>query len=1067
MKKMKKYIGLLLAIALAGNLCAVNIPVSEVYAQEVEEQTNDAQSAGSTEKSTLSNDEGTEPQVVMEEPQEQSAADSSENSVSVEESAEENTAETEGIKLKGVSIKGNKDVSNLSAPDSFTVEVRADIPEGANAFVVSLGYSSEATGKSAIYDAYSDKFSVEADGTTKIEVEVNINQYIDVGDYDLMWVYFSTMSGGIYIFNNMNGQLATSNDGITPNDDGIAYNGEIDYSITSSPNADSSAPEITGVRFMTEGDIYTTSVKTVEVDYKESGSGIKNILVNYLNGDQSFSFSFSNEEGSEGVMTGEGIVEITSGGGTAGTYEIDYAVVEDYAGNQTIYRKNDATENLVDEMSGRVIEISEETKSFVMQYAKGLKLRSVRTEDGVDRENLKAGDSFNVYITVVNDSREDITVRPEYCSIGYEGVSQSSRGVGNAFILEPQQEREITVPVQISPYAAAGIRKAVTITLNNVGNQAISTTYSINYEGDEFTGYFVDFNPGSDGTGEVENVPYDGAIDYTVTTAETPDQEAPILKEVSVTPNETTAPGTIQIKMKTEGEEVAEVTNATVGFTDINNPKNGIATPASDPSVTKLTYSEKEDCYILEYHLDKVVKGTYRINELTLYDDAGNSRGYYYQDGKLIAWSYETDEEVPEVDACEFTVTESETETSDFDAPVLKGIEVLNPELATDETLRVRIQAEEVSGISSMMLYYSCDSNQDGIPNAYLTLNSKNVVAENDSYVAEFDIEPYCIAGDYELEDLVIRDGSVFEFGNYYYYDKLSNLISNYDNTFSPEKPLTLRIKQSDSRPILNLRTDDVTEAVNTVDRETTVIVKGSYVEYEKIDLFPAEFWDAVKEKDLTVIIPDSQANSEIVVRGNEIQNIASSKVELKVQRDELVAQEAGVEEDDIYYPVNIVTTDTTFPFTVRIKIDQEFLEQCKDNPIRISKVSADGNMAIMQDNLTVAEDGYLEVAFPNGLQGGGTATQMLNAGAEGRTITSQEFSFVVSSRTNDVTLGDVNGDGQINIFDLTQCMNHIIKKAELTGNSLQAADVNEDGQVNIFDLTRIMNHIIKKSETV
>ena len=120
-----------------------------------------------------------------------------------------------------------------------------------------------------------------------------------------------------------------------------------------------------------------------------------------------------------------------------------------------------------------------------------------------------------------------------------------------------------------------------------------------------------------------------------------------------------------------------------------------------------------------------------------------------------------------------------------------------------------------------------------------------------------------------------------------------------------------------------------------------------------------------------------------------------------------------------------------------------------------------------MQDNLTVTEDGYLEVALSNGLQGTGTATQMLNAGAEGRSITSQEFSFVVSSRTKDVTLGDVNGDGQINIFDLTQCMNHIIKKAELTGNSLQAADVNEDGQVNIFDLTRIMNHIIKKSETV
>ena len=955
MRKIKKCIGLLLAIALAGNLCAVNIPVSEVYAQEVEEQTNDVQSAGSTEKNTLSNDEGTEPQVVMEEPQEQSASDSSENSVSVEESAVENTAETEGIKLKGVSIKGNKDVSNLSAPDSFTVEVRADIPEGANAFIVSLGYWSEATKKSATYNAYSDKFSVEADGTTKIEVDVNINQYSDVGDYDLTWVYFSTMSGGIYIFNNSNGQLATSNDGITSNNDGIAYNGEIDYSITSSPNADSSAPEITGVRFMTEGDIYTTSVKTVEVDYKESGSGIKNILVNYLNGDQSFGFSFSNEEGSEGVMTGEGLVEITSGGGTAGTYEIDYVVVEDYAGNQTTYRKNEGSENLVDEMSGRVIEISEETKSFVMQYAKGLKLRSVRMEDDVDKDNLAAGDSFNVYLKVVNDSQEDITVRSENCSVEWEsmdevGIWQSANGEGNTFVLEPLQEREITVPVQINPYTKEGIREVSRIMLNNAGDQLTATEYTRNKQEGGFTGYFTEFGVGVGGSGEIETLYYRGEIDYTVTTAETPDQEAPILKEVRVTPEETTAPGTIQIKIKTEGEDVAEVTDATIGFTDINNPKNGIATPASDPSVTKLTYSEEEECYILEYHLDKVVKGTYRMNQLTLYDDAGNSRGYYYEDGKLITWESGTDEEVPAVDTCEFTVTESETETNDFDAPVLKGIEVLNPELTTDETLRVRIRAEEASGISSMMLYYSCDSNQDGIPNAYLTLNSKNVVAEKDSYVAEFDIDPYCIGGDYDLEHLMITDGSVFEAGNYYYYDKWSNIITNYTDQFSPEKPLTLHIKQSDSRPILDIRTDDLTKEADEADNGTTLVVKGSYVESIKIELFPAEFWDTVKEKDLTVIIPDSQSNSEIVVKGNELQNIVSDKVELKVERENLVEDEAGIESDNLYYPVNIVTTDSSFPFAIRIKIDQEFLEQCGDNPIRISKISADGSVPPVWD---------------------------------------------------------------------------------------------------------------------
>ena len=140
-------------------------------------------------------------------------------------------------------------------------------------------------------------------------------------------------------------------------------------------------------------------------------------------------------------------------------------------------------------------------------------------------------------------------------------------------------------------------------------------------------------------------------------------------------------------------------------------------------------------------------------------------------------------------------------------------------------------------------------------------------------------------------------------------------------------------------------------------------------------------------------------------------------------------------------------------------------MDQCGDNPIRISKIGADGSVAIMQDNLAVAEDGYLEVAFPNGLQGAGAATQMLNAGAEGRSITSQEFSFVVSSRTNDVVLGDVNEDGQVNLVDLMQSLNHVGGKTFLTGNALLAADIDQNGDVNLVDLMRLLNYVGGKTE--
>ena len=119
-----------------------------------------------------------------------------------------------------------------------------------------------------------------------------------------------------------------------------------------------------------------------------------------------------------------------------------------------------------------------------------------------------------------------------------------------------------------------------------------------------------------------------------------------------------------------------------------------------------------------------------------------------------------------------------------------------------------------------------------------------------------------------------------------------------------------------------------------------------------------------------------------------------------------------------------------------------------------------------MQDNLTVTEDGYLEVTFPNGLQGTGTATQMLNGGAEGRSITSQEFSFVVSSKTqDDITLGDVNEDGQVNLVDLMQSLNHVGGKTFLTGNALLAADIDQNGDVNLVDLMRLLNYVGGKTE--
>ncbi|MCR5539965.1 MAG: MBG domain-containing protein [Ruminococcus sp.] len=71
----------------------------------------------------------------------------------------------------------------------------------------------------------------------------------------------------------------------------------------------------------------------------------------------------------------------------------------------------------------------------------------------------------------------------------------------------------------------------------------------------------------------------------------------------------------------------------------------------------------------------------------------------------------------------------------------------------------------------------------------------------------------------------------------------------------------------------------------------------------------------------------------------------------------------------------------------------------------------------------------------------------------------------IVDKSTSKVKKGDVNGDGAINVSDITKIAAHIKGKKKLTGDSLLAADVNGDGKVNVTDITQIAAHIKGKRQ--
>ena len=61
--------------------------------------------------------------------------------------------------------------------------------------------------------------------------------------------------------------------------------------------------------------------------------------------------------------------------------------------------------------------------------------------------------------------------------------------------------------------------------------------------------------------------------------------------------------------------------------------------------------------------------------------------------------------------------------------------------------------------------------------------------------------------------------------------------------------------------------------------------------------------------------------------------------------------------------------------------------------------------------------------------------------------------------------MGDVTGDGILDVVDLVQLVGVVMGNETLTDEEFQLGDLNQDGSINVVDITALINLILTQGE--
>lgn len=165
--------------------------------------------------------------------------------------------------------------------------------------------------------------------------------------------------------------------------------------------------------------------------------------------------------------------------------------------------------------------------------------------------------------------------------------------------------------------------------------------------------------------------------------------------------------------------------------------------------------------------------------------------------------------------------------------------------------------------------------------------------------------------------------------------------------------------------------------------------------------------------------------------------------------------------EDETAIPVGKDgNTEGYYANAVRMGVEATGLEKGKQYLLLVLSgegAPTEGNIAYINQAAAGADGSISFNAYPSALTTG--TYRVYIVGGSRAFSAGPAATFQVDQK---YTLGDVNADDKINIKDVAEVLNHIVKNKTLTGNAFSAADVVTDGVINIKDTAKILNYIVK-----